>query len=406
MLEPDEYLDDEIMDDPVEVQPQDFIDEPPGVIRGQSDVAGQTTDSNQGRVFPCESCGADLEFSIGQQTLKCPYCGHEKEIEIREDAEIVEQDFHAMLAYLEERRRSGAEAEEEEAEHNEVRCRSCGADVVFLGTLTSTTCPYCASPIQRENVHTATFRVPVDGVLPFLVERRKAHSQLASWVKSLWFAPNKFLKEGAQGQFEGVYLPYWTFDTLTFSQYSGQRGINYTTTTGVGKNRRTVTRTRWYSVSGQFQRFFDDVLVVASEGLPEKYVQGLEPWPLEDCIPFTQQVLAGHFARTYDVELDEGFVRGKERIDAAIDSEVRQRIGGDKQRVDNIKSRYDAITFKHLLLPVWMLVYRYNDKPFRVFINAATGEVQGERPYSWVKIMFTVLGVLAIVGTIAFFASR
>ncbi|MCA9089223.1 MAG: hypothetical protein KDA90_11400 [Planctomycetaceae bacterium] len=388
-------------DGPLEEVPPLDVPDDPLVRAGQSEFVGETVDSGKGRTFPCESCGADLEFNIGQQRMKCPYCGHEKEILLDAEAQIVEQDFYAMLDRIEKIREEGLD---EEPDHNEVRCSSCGADVVFVGTLTSTTCPYCASPIQREQVHTATFRVPVNGVLPFLVDRKKARTNLAEWVKSRWFAPNKFKKQGAEGKFEGVYIPYWTFDTLTFNQYRGQRGINYTTTVGSGKNRRTVTRTRWYSVSGQFQRFFDDVLVVATEGLPEQYIRELEPWPLNKSIPFTNQVLAGYFARTYDISLRDGFRRGKERIDEAIQQDVRRRIGGDKQRIDHLKSRYDAITFKHFLLPVWMLVYRYNDKPFHVFVNAATGEVQGERPYSWVKITFAVLSALAVIAAIAFFA--
>ena len=76
------------------------------------------------------------------------------------------------------------------------------------------------------------------------------------------------------------------------------------------------------------------------------------------------------------------------RIDEAIRSEVRSRIGGDTQRIHDIDSRYDAITFKHLLLPVWSLGYRYRTKPHQLVINAVTGEVQGTRPYSFWKIFF------------------
>jgi predicted RNA-binding Zn-ribbon protein involved in translation (DUF1610 family) len=361
-------------------------------LLGKSDVAGTTTDEGKGRVFPCEGCGADLEFHIGQQQLKCPFCGFEKEIQIAEGAEVCEQDFHAML----ERVRQAREKEPQEvAGYSEVRCRSCGGTVVFQGTLTSSECPYCGSPIQREHVHTLTRRVPVDGVLPFLVDHDKAAKGLVAWVKSRWFAPNEFLKRGVEGKLNGVYLPYWTYDTLTFNAYTGERGENYTVTVGTGKDRRTETRTRWYPASGRFQRFFDDVLVVASQGLPRSFIIALEPWPLARCIPFTQQVLAGYLARTYDVELDTGFKDAKQRIDEAIAADVRQRIGGDHQRIHSIQSRYDAVTYKHLLLPVWMLAYRYHDKPYRVFVNAGTGEVQGERPYSWVKILFAVLAGLA-----------
>ena len=87
-------------------------------------------------------------------------------------------------------------------------------------------------------------------------------------------------------------------------------------------------------------------------------------------------------------------------MDSALRQEVRRRIGGDEQRIHNVSTQYNALTYKHLLLPVWLLAYKYNEKPYRVVVNAATGEVQGERPYSWVKITLTVLLGLAIAGGI------
>ena len=37
---------------------------------------------------------------------------------------------------------------------------------------------------------------------------------------------------------------------------------------------------------------------------------------------------------------------------------------------------------------------------YQVFINGITGEVQGQRPYSKVKIAFAVLGVLVLAGVL------
>ncbi len=124
----------------------------------------------------------------------------------------------------------------------------------------------------------------------------------------------------------------------------------------------------------------------------------LEPWPLDLAVPFNQQMLAGYLARTYDVELDACFREGKERIDALVLQEVKKHIGGDIQRINSVDSRYEAITFKHLLLPVWLLAYPFGNKSYQVFINAATGEVQGDRPWSAVKITFAVLGSLLLLG--------
>ena len=358
--------------------------------------AGQRVDEGKGRIFPCERCGADLEFHIGAQSLKCPFCGYVKDLSIDEDSAVEEQDFGDMLAMLAEKRKEGAS---ENVETEEVRCSSCAASVTFTGTLTSSECAYCGSPIQRENVHRAKHRVPVDGVLPFQVNRSRAKENLRAWTTSRWFAPNEFLKRGVEGRFNGVYTSFWTYDTLTANVYHGQRGERYWVTVGTGDRKRRERRTRWYPAHGSFQRFFDDVLVCAARGLPKKLVRKLEPWPLHECLPFNQESLAGFLAETYDTSLKEGFAEAKARIDEAIHQEVRRRIGGDEQRVLSLSTRCDAITYKHLLLPAWLLTYRYNEKPYRVIVNAASGEVQGERPYSWVKITLAVLaGVAAASG--------
>lgn len=376
-----------------------------------TDSVGQTFDAGEGRMFPCDGCGADLEFNIGQQVLACPFCGHVREIVLDEEAAVVEQDFHSMLDRIRAWREAAARKKiaAGDAEHsgdsttrNELRCDSCGGNVEFVGTLTSTHCPYCGSPVQLEKAHKCQeHRIPVEGVLPFQIERRQAKTNLENWVSSRWFAPNQFRKQGAEGKFNGVYLSFYTFDSMTFTAYSGQRGEHYWVTVGSGKNQRRERRTRWYPASGRFQRFFDDMLVLANTGMNRKFMLALEPWPLHKVVPFNQQMLAGYMARTYDVELDTCFDEGKKRMDEAIHAEVCQRIGGDTQRVHSVNSRFEAITFKHLLLPVWLLAYKYKDKTYQVFINAATGEVQGERPYSVWKIMFAVLAGLAVTGIIA-----
>lgn len=360
---------------------------------GSTQTAFGSGDEGSARTFPCEGCGADLTFHIGKQSLKCPYCGFVKPIELESDDVVAEQDFRATLERLTKQR---GEGQKDEQGLSEVHCASCGATVRFTGTLTSMECAYCGVPLQRSDVRRAEHRVGVDGVLPFLIERDTAHTNLRGWVRSRWFAPNDFKARGAQGRFNGTYLPFWTFDSLTFTHYTGMRGEHYWTTTGTGKNRRRVRRTRWYPASGRFQRFFDDVLVVAATGLPSKRIVALEPWPLGNCAPYNQQMLAGFLARTYDVPLEDGFVDARGRIDTAIRIEVRRRIGGDVQRIHSVQSRYDAITYKHLLLPVWMLAYRYRDKSYQVVVNAGTGEVQGDRPYSWAKITLAALAAAAV----------
>jgi len=369
----------------------------PPPIPNASTTTDAIGDSSGSRNFPCERCGADLTFSIGDQSLKCPYCGFVKHL-TPPTGTVSEQDFEKTLQRIASKR---TEVAPTQADLSQVTCASCGGTVQFAGTLTSQDCPYCGAPLQREHVHQATGGIRVDGVLAFRITRDTAQGNLKKWVQSRWFAPNEFKKRGVHGRFSGVYLPYWTYDTMTATRYTGERGVYYYVTVGSGKNKRRVRRTRWYPASGSFQRFFDDVLVVGGTGLPTKRLDDLEPWPLKECTPFNREVLAGFMARTYDVSLKEGFVEAKQRIDEALEVEVRRRIGGDTQRIHSIDTAYHAITYKHLLLPVWMMGYRFGKKTYQIVVNAATGEVQGDRPWSWIKITLAALVAAAVIGTIA-----
>ena len=360
---------------------------------------GESIDSGKGRIFPCDRCGADLVFSVGQQSLQCPYCSAVKQIEPPRDVPIVERDYLKMIERLERLREKTGQDDESSSTQHGIRCSACGADVIFQGTLTSSQCPYCASPLQRDNIHDSVTRIPVDGVLPFLVPQTRAAENLRAWVKSLWWAPNDFLKQGANGKFNGVYMPYFTYDAMTFTRFAGQRGDVYFIVVGEGNNRRTEQRVRWTYRDGAFQRFFDDVTIIAATKQHIDLVEALEPWPLDRMMPFTPEVLAGFYSRTYDVDLEDGFRSARQRVESMLSIEVRQRIGGDTQQVHSQQTNYSAITFKHILLPVWLMAYRYRDKTYQVMMNAATGEVSGHRPYSWVKIGFAVIMATILIAT-------
>ncbi len=364
---------------------------------------GREVEQGNPRVFPCGGCGADFEFAIDAQSLKCPYCGFVKDLSVDADKKVEEQDLRDAIEVQAERRSGGKNVMEG---ISEVGCRDCGAKVRFQGTLTSQECPYCGTPIQLDGVYDAEDRIAVDGVLPFKIKRETARSNLKEWVGSRWFAPNEFKQRGVQGRFAGVYMPYWTYDALTLNDYVGERGEHYYVTVKRGDDKGREQRTRWYHTSGSFRRFFDDMLVVAGKGLPSEVVRSLEPWPLHECLPFNQQVLAGYMARTYDVSLRAGFKEAENRMEAEIRCDVRRRIGGDEQRIHRVVTEYGAMTYKHLLLPVWILAYKYGEKTYQVVVNAATGEVQGERPYSWIKITLFVMMIAAVVATIVFFVNR
>lgn len=170
-----------------------------------------------------------------------------------------------------------------------------------------------------------------------------------------------------------------------------------------GDTTRTEVRTNWYPAAGTVENTFVDVTGLANTGLDADKVRELEPWPMELSRPYTPEYIAGHLSRTYDSDAGQVFDgEVKPRMESIITGTVRADIGGDLQRIHSMDTNWLALAFNQLALPVWMLTVTYKAKPFQVFINGVTGEVQGQRPYSWIKITLMVIAVLIVIG-VAYF---
>src|SRR5262249_24948907 len=102
----------------------------------------------------------------------------------------------------------------------------------------------------------------------------------------------------------------------------------------------------------------------------------------------------------------EGFDQATVVMDGQIRVLCCQDIGGDHQQLMSAETQHVGVTFKHLLLPVWLTSYRYRDRSYRVLINGQTGEVLVDRAYSFWKILSLVLVILALVAAIIFAAVK
>jgi hypothetical protein len=122
----------------------------------------------------------------------------------------------------------------------------------------------------------------------------------------------------------------------------------------------------------------------------------LEPWDLENLVPYNEDYLKGFSSEYYQVALNQGFDDAKQKMDNVIYQDIAFDIGGDQQRIDQFNTTHNNTTYKHCLLPVWSAAFRYRNKSYRFVINGRTGQVQGERPYSYWKIAFAVCAGLVI----------
>lgn len=345
------------------------------------------------RRFPCPSCGADLRYAPELDALKCAHCGYDEKIP-EDRGRTPELDLRAV-----ERHALPPSATEA---MRIAQCPSCGARIEFDAEIHAKECPFCASPIVT---HTGIERqIKPQAQLPFLISERQARDGLRAWLGRLWLAPSD-LKAYARADraLDGIYIPYWTYDAETRSTYTGQRGtIHHVTrpaTVVVNGRRQTVMQQqaeiRWAPAAGRVARNFDDVLVLGARSLPKTFTDRLEPWDLSALTTYDPRFLAGFRAEGYTVAVDEAYGEARRMMNAVIESDVRRDIGGDQQRIGRIETDVGALSFKHVLLPIWVAAYRYRGRSFRFVVNGRTGAVQGERPWSSWKIGAVI--ALAIV---------
>jgi uncharacterized CHY-type Zn-finger protein len=327
------------------------------------------------RIFPCAACGAKLSFAPGTSELACEFCGARNAF-AESDQRVEELDFATWVAALAGR--------QETFEAQSVRCGKCGAEQMLGEGEFASSCAFCRGPVVGQGY--ANRLVKPRSVLPFQVDREKAKALFRDWIRWQWLAPND-LRRYAQTDagLDGVYLPFWTFDSSTVTDYTGQRG-----NTRDGK-------TSWTSVSGQVSLDHDDVTVLASPSLPDRLTTGLQSWDTSALVSFQPEYLSGFRAEAYRIGLEEAHAVARKKMEAAIASAIRRQIGGSEQRIDRSRTRYGAFTFKHVMLPAWISAYRYRDKPYRFVVNGQTGEVAGESPVSGWKVAMIVVFVLFLL---------
>ena len=367
------------------------------------------------RAFPCRSCGAKLSFSPGTTSLKCDYCGEVNAFDEKTDV-VEELDLDQWMQKL------AAEHETHEQEH--LKCKNCGGEQTLPANLYASACVFCGTPITSQSY--AQRLIKPKSLVPFNITRLQAQDKWRAWLKGLWLAPGA-LKKYAQsdGSIKGLYVPYWTFDANTVTRYTGQRGDDRTehyTTTNSNGERTTHTRTvtDWTSVSGNVSFFHNDVLVsgsktafgandqagsrdtaLAGAGFVGSAIMGafstkLRIWNTAALVPYQEEYITSFQAEAYSVDLKAGFATGKHFIEAKVQALVREDIGGDHQRISSLDTQYSHLTFKHILLPMWVSAYLFSGKTYRFVVNGQSGEVEGESPKSGWKIFFLVMGILAL----------
>lgn len=338
----------------------------------------------------CPHCGATVTFDPATGKMHCEYCGYERELPKPEDENgICEMDFETAI-----HKASFNWGEQKKT----VECKQCGAVTIYDALETAAICPFCGSTNVMPAAHEDTI-VP-GGVCPFNVPKEKASENFSKWLKKKWFTPTKAKMNARPKAFQGVYLPYWTYDSQTTSNFTARAGYDRHVKKKDG-SRETVTD--WRQVVGVYQEFIDDETVMASKRQENSGVKACEPFQLDKLVPYSPQLLAGFAAERYSIGLKEGWEIAQRDIHSKlgrhIESYVKSRWRCDRVSNSRFSTIYSNITYKYILVPVWISSFKFKDKVYQFAVNGQTGKVGGKAPVSAFRVILAILiGIGAIMG--------
>jgi hypothetical protein len=346
----------------------------------------------------CPACGAQAEWSPSRQLLACTYCGTESPHEIDDSGVIREIDLARTLREMPDELRGW------KTESTTVRCRSCDAVSVFDSSRVGQNCEFCGSP---ELVAYDEIKAPIrpQSLLPFKVSAAEIRDSLRRWFAKRWFAPRKLKSKALVDTVHGAYIPYWTFDAHVDCPWTAESGHYYYTTQSYrdSKGRRRtkqVRRVRWRPAAGRLEHFFDDQPVPGTKGVAPDLLRRVEPFPTQELVPYDTAYLSGFVVEHYRVVLIEAARQSRSAMEARLRQLCGERVPGDTYRNLEIEPDYSGETFKHILVPIWLLTYDYHGRSFQIVANGYTGEIAGRYPKSVWKILLLALAAIIVIALV------
>lgn len=297
-------------------------------------------------------------------------------------------------------------AEQPPAGQKRFRCESCGAETTIPADTRSFTCPFCDSNYVIELPEPATQRQPPEFVIGFAVTQDAAAEIFRRWLtKGNWFRPGDLAMAHIEGKLRGVYLPFWSFSMLAESNWCARIGEFWyrTETYTTVENGKTVTHTRtvqeteWWDLPGRHHEYYSGYLVSGSRGLPQIYAERIKPFQLAALKRYQPAFLAGWSSEEYSVERDQALELCQQEFTRREEREVAAFLPGDTHSGLQVQTSFSQINSDLVLLPVYVLSYRYRQSVFRFLINGQTGHCTGDKPLSAGKIAAVVIGVVVVV---------
>lgn len=354
--------------------------------------------------FKCPQCQAMTAYSVADGGLRCTYCGYyEPPARTLVGKGAQEFEFTVETLAVASQAHGWGEA------RKELQCQNCNARATLPPGRLTHTCPFCGSNrVLQQDASQDALRPRF--LIPFKIEADACRPIAEKWLGSSWMTP-KSLKQSAVAGFTGIYLPYWTFDTVTRADWKAEVGHQETRQryNSATKSHESYTVTVWRWESGRVRKFFDDLLVPGTAKLSRVLLNTLQDYDTQALVAYEPQYLAGFLAQAYDVPLEKAWEEGREQMRADTRDDCREQASTSQIRNFSMALDFSEESWRYILAPIYLTVYQYDGQPYQVMINGQTGAIAGQRPVDWNKVwlvvgavvapgaLLTLLGVLAIV---------
>ena len=341
--------------------------------------------------YKCPNCASPLTYDGASGKMICAACDSQFDQEAIEALNAPEEvGTVEFVAPTEEY--SASDADQMQAYH----CKSCGAELITEGTTTATECPYCGSPTILPDRIDGGIRPEM--VVPFAITKEQAQMAFEEYFKGKKLLPNIFKKDNQIAEMRKLFVPYWLFDC------DAQGDIIYD-----AEKRRThregeyeVTTVERYVIRRAGSMHFENIPVDGSVKMDDKITESLEPYDLTKAVPFQPTVLSGAMADHADVDADACEKRAMERVENSMVNTLRNTVQGYNSvtvRRKSISSSGGKVT--PVLLPVWLITTKKDDKVYTFAINGQTGKLTCDVPTDKGKAFLWGAGAFAGVFGIA-----
>lgn len=337
--------------------------------------------------YKCPSCGGALHFDSDVQKLKCPYCNTTLTVEsLREWEESVREEQPQDTSWQQSPEHHWTE--EENAELCQFVCQSCGGQIITEVTTAATNCPYCDNPVVL--AERVTGQLKPDMVIPFQLDKEAAVAALAKHLKGKWLLPKTFKTQNHMEKIQGVYVPFWLFDTQVDAdiRYRGTRVRHWSDAN------YNYTRTSFYSLLRSGSIGFGKVPVDGSAKMDNALMESIEPYDMSKAVDFQTAYLAGYLADKFDISAETCKNRADERIRTSTENYFLSTTAGYMSVIpESSNLRYRESRVRYALLPVWLLTTRYQDKTYLFAMNGQTGKMVGNLPICWKTFALYLLSI-------------